>query len=647
MRKTKTAKRIALALTVCLIAQAAASFAFADWTSFRGDANGHTDAGTPRAASEASLAWSKALGTSAAWDSSGSPLIIGDFLYIAASAKLYKINKRTGAVSGDADLKGSVGYVSYIAYGDGKIFVPLQGGDIQAFDAATLEPVWFADYSENTQQKKVRVRIAGTLGAGTVMDAGEAAAQYPGVALDTDWTQVGDKRVKIESIEYRAETQVVYRDGYLYTGVYYEHNNKESYGTFFAIETADGVPSNKYENKGFAWEYEETGGSLKGYYWAGVADAGKYILVAGDAGRLRALDAATGAAGASVDISTLPVDRGVARGGMTYIRAGSGGGDVYVPTKTVGGDKGGLWKVSFNEATGTFGAPKSAALSGGGGASAPAVAGGKLYAFSGGINRCGKLDVFDAATLERTATVDFGGYSQSFPLVSDAYGGKTYLYVMLNEAGNDSVIVIEDSAEFAKPVAHTLYRPGGSQSLNSLIADDDGTLYFVGGNGRLHALSSRKLPSDPMAGWYHFTSGAWNYYSNGKALTSWQKISGAYYYFNAKGEMLSGWQQIKGAYYYLSGADSGKMLSGWQKIKGAWYYLGGADSGKMVSGWQKIKGTWYYFSGASDGAMKTGWKKISGTWYYFGGANDGAMKTGTQKIGGKKYVFKASGAWVK
>jgi uncharacterized repeat protein (TIGR02543 family) len=134
--------------------------------------------------------------------------------------------------------------------------------------------------------------------------------------------------------------------------------------------------------------------------------------------------------------------------------------------------------------------------------STPVIAAGKLYVLSGYINGGGSLDVFNAKTLAKLKSVNIGSYSQSSPLVATAYstsanGEKVYLYIALND-NKDDIIVIEDSDKLTVPIVSVLYSPGGSQSLNSLIAGTDGTIYFADGGGRLNALGSNKLSYDPV-----------------------------------------------------------------------------------------------------------------------------------------------------
>jgi uncharacterized repeat protein (TIGR02543 family) len=473
-----------------------ADSAAAEWGGFRGAENGYTHGLTPRAAREVTEKWLRSFPRTDPWYAVSAPIIAEGSIFVAVSNKLYKLDTN-GNIKGQADLKSrngaaapvsaTIGYVSFIAYGDGKVFVPLKGGDIQAFNAKTMKSLWIADYNTATAYPKKYVKQPGI--KAQIMPAASAAAITPAPG------------VSITDPDYRAESQLLYKDGYLYTGVYYYLNNTETYGTFFAIDATDGDTSNDYEHKGFAWEFDEPAGKLKGYYWAGVAAAGDYVLFAGDAGVIYAIDAepvSTSTIRASVSISAL-AGTGVGalcRAGMLFSGSDS---TVFITTKNISQDKGRVWAVPFNKTTGSFATPKTSALSGGPGASIPVVYGSKLYALSGFINGGGKLDVFDKSNLTKKASLDFGGYSQSSPLVSDAYAGKIYLYVALNEQAGDQVVVIEDGVSSAsRPRASVLYKPGGNQSLNSIIADRAGNIYFADGKGRLVSLASKRLDYDPV-----------------------------------------------------------------------------------------------------------------------------------------------------
>ena len=45
--------------------------------------------------------------------------------------------------------------------------------------------------------------------------------------------------------------------------------------------------------------------------------------------------------------------------------------------------------------------------------------------------------------------------------------------------------------------------------------------------------------------------------------------------------------------------SDGTALTGWQKVDSSWYYLD--ENGIMLTGWQKVDGSWYYLT--ESGAM--------------------------------------------
>jgi uncharacterized repeat protein (TIGR02543 family) len=419
-----------------------------EWDSFRGASAGLTSGKTPRAASEAFLKWTKTYPLSATWNSVSSPVIVNNNVYFAVNDYLYRYDK-TGKQTGSIRLSEKIGYASFLAYGGGLIYVPLFGGAIQAFRADTLESCWIAPYP----------RPEGDTFTGT----------------------------------YRAESTVFYHDGYIYTGVYGYKNLSNTYGSFFAIDVTDEDPQSGTETKDYAWRYEVGAGSLKGYYWAGATLAKDHILFAGDDGTLVSVPEKPISGAAITDsVKVNKAPDGFVRSGVLY-----NDGIVYTAAKD-----GTVWAIPL-KADGTFDRAnaKSATVSNESAAATPVIALGKLYVLSGYINGGGMLDVFDAKTLKKLKTLNLGGYAQSSPLIQTSYataanGSKVYLYIAMNEK-KDDIIVIEDSDKLKTPLASVLYSPGGSYSLNSLIAGSDGTIYFADGKGRLNSLGSKYLTYDP------------------------------------------------------------------------------------------------------------------------------------------------------
>lgn len=197
----------------------------AQWPTFRPNENNNVVVGieTPRVSDEASLLWSKCL-TSGSWTSAVStPLLVDGNIYAAAGSKLFKYDKN-GTLLASATLAASTTYYSnFLAYGNGMIFVHAGKGQIQAFNAVTLEPLWKAK-------------------------------------TDTDYSTI---------------SPIVYKDGFIYTG---RGNNASTKGAYFCIDITDEDKSKGDEVKTPVWQHQ----TASGYYWSGGLIKGDAIIFAGD-----------------------------------------------------------------------------------------------------------------------------------------------------------------------------------------------------------------------------------------------------------------------------------------------------------------------------------------------------------------------------
>ena len=205
----------------------------AEWPSFRGNDqnNGVTNAKTPRTAGEAELKWAANDGaTKDSWGYSlpTSYIMVDGMIITASGDKLSQIDPATGALVQSVTMAGSRGY-AYMspAYGGGMIFVSLEGGKVQAFDAQTLESKWVY-----TDEK-----------GGQPLSA------------------------------------IVYDDGYLYTGFGNDWTAVPSTErNWVCIPAADKDPASTNEAQEAAWTYSHAGG----FYWSGAYAAGDYLVVGGD-----------------------------------------------------------------------------------------------------------------------------------------------------------------------------------------------------------------------------------------------------------------------------------------------------------------------------------------------------------------------------
>lgn len=101
-----------------------------------------TTAPTPTDPAQTVLRWSLRLGTSYA-DAPSVPALADGFVYITSKTTLYQLDAATGAILQSAATAADNGYATKpVCVADGKVFCPLEDGTVQAFDAATLTPLW-------------------------------------------------------------------------------------------------------------------------------------------------------------------------------------------------------------------------------------------------------------------------------------------------------------------------------------------------------------------------------------------------------------------------------------------------------------------------------------------------------------------------
>ncbi len=163
----------------------------------------------------------------------GQTLIINNNLYLVHNNKLKIINRETGATLKETTMAANAGFFSMMAYGEGKIFVPLANGVMQAFRADNLESIWKTETINGKQQL----------------------------------------------------CEVTYHDGYVYTGMWQGGGT----GTFYCVKAEDEDPADKMEIKPRLWESFN-----KGYYWSGGTIVDNAIVFGGDLGALESRDRLTG-----------------------------------------------------------------------------------------------------------------------------------------------------------------------------------------------------------------------------------------------------------------------------------------------------------------------------------------------------------------
>ena len=405
-----------------------------DWSGFT-SADKVTDAPVPTADAEAK--WVEKLKEASDWSVYLSdPVLVGDYLYVAAGSKLYKKNVDTGATveGGEAALVAAIDSTSRITYADGLILVPLSGGRLQALTVDSLTTKWVTDELPRGAQGAQQAISSLTVSDGFA---------YFGTA-DADWSS--------------------------------------SYGGYLAcVRLSDG-----------ALVWSSANANSAGYYWSGLAVANGFGVVGDDSGTVSVIDLKTGSVVSSLKVADRIRSSVVMDGTTAYVASNDG-----VLHKLVLAEDGTLSevaKVSFG-----FSSTSTPVLVSGkivvGGTSDEFFEGGYQNRYQ---YHYGQLAVIDAASMTVEHSVcradgnyirqygyDAGGDVKSQPVVS-VQDGQTYVYFTSNcEPGCIYRYRAGDNE------AEVLYTPeAGDQNycMASISVGSDGALYYTNDSGKLFAV---------------------------------------------------------------------------------------------------------------------------------------------------------------
>lgn len=398
-----------------------------------------TSAKTPVSASQANLKWSIRLGKSYK-DAPAPPIAVGDTLIVMSGKTLYKMSKETGKIIDTAAMEDTPSY-SYTspAYADGVIYCPLDNATVQAFDYETMTSLW----------------------------------------------------VYHDPLGGQSLTEIVYDDGFLYTGFW---NDEDADANYVCLNAEDEDKTKTNEEKSAVWTYAHKGG----FYWAKCAVIGSRVIFGSDDGTVEAdgksllisADKKSGNIKQTIEI------KGDQRSGITYYD-----GRAYFTTKagllySVGVKKGGSLIVSD---------VKMLSL-GGASTSTPVIYSGRIYVgVQGSGFGKGTLAVIDSANMKKIYSAALGGYPQNTVLLSTAYeseSGKVYIYSTYN-ASPGGITVISDAPGQLSAKSEELFVPGGSMAnfcICSVIADDDGTLFYKNDSGYIFAVENTEKQTTDISG---------------------------------------------------------------------------------------------------------------------------------------------------
>lgn len=351
------------------------------------------------------------------------PLIVNGNVYLATGSTLNRIDAKTGEIVGSVDMVATIDYTCRPVYAEGLVVVPLSSGRLAAYTADALELVWYTD----------------------------------AVSLGVDGVQ-------------QSVSSLVYVDGCVMTSTMAGAGplgTSES-GSVYCVDIRTGE---------VVWRQDNL---FAGYYWAGAAlmQGGKFALLAGDDGYVRAYNMKTGEIADEYPLGE-PVRSGLAAADDSLFYAMTSNGNLM---KLMVDESGKIsprigWQV-LSEST-----------------ASPVISNGRIYVAGSMFGQeagKGELAVIDLETgaVEWEITTDengdyLPGRIQGTPLVVERESG-TYVYFVCN-ASTGAVYEYRVGDDHAK----TLFVPEESHqnySIASLHMDSAGNLYYTNDAGYLFCL---------------------------------------------------------------------------------------------------------------------------------------------------------------
>ncbi|MCD4840698.1 MAG: PQQ-binding-like beta-propeller repeat protein [Methanosarcinales archaeon] len=413
----KAAILIAIIVAVVSITPIASA---SDWPQFQKNNinSGYTADSAP--VNDPELAWSKHTSGTGMGGIDVTPIIADGAVYVLDyQGILWSFNATTGIENWNADMTEGSGTfeLSTPAYNDGIVYAAVSSGSEGQGTGRVC-----AVYTNN----------------GTIREC-----EYYG--LDT----------------FQLNTPITYADGKIYVGNS-KYGTKDN-STYYCIDASD--VTNEM--------WSRTAPHLTGYYWAGAAIVGDYIIYGDDNGNLTCLNKDTGMFVDNLDVTDERIKSSIVWNEVySRIYFTSTGGYAFA--------------LGFNSQTGHFILDDHWNTSIGYSTSTPAVYDGRLYVGCGSFGSTGKVYCLSESDGTQVWVTNNLGGVQSSPALS-VVDGRKFIYFTVNDA-NGSAYCIEDVGntyditwEWNPPYPDDQYIMQG-------IAISDGYVYFGTDYGRVYAL---------------------------------------------------------------------------------------------------------------------------------------------------------------
>lgn len=357
------------------------------------------------------------------------PVVVGDTLIVVSGTRLYKLNAKTGEVLASAAMQGDAIYATVSPlYADGKVFVQLDGGVVQAFDYQSFNSLW----------------------------------------------------VYTDSLGGQALCPIVYDNGFVYTGFW---NNETKYANYVCLNVKDENTSSSTESKSAQWTYS----SLGGFYWAGCCVTDKFVVFGKDDGekgsdgnsKIVALNKSSGSLTSSLSV------KGDIRSSVTYSAETNA---YYVSSKAgyiykfnMDSSSG---KLTLSKTYTACGAVTATPVIYGSRLYAGCQNGsvGKFLV----LDADSMQEVYTAETLgypQATALVS-NGYEKS--------DGKVYVYLTYNSRPGGITVFEDSSSQTSAigKELFTPSEDMAEYCISTISVGDDGTLYYKNDSGNIFAVNS-------------------------------------------------------------------------------------------------------------------------------------------------------------
>ncbi len=416
-------KRFSLLISVMIVLVALASAASAsNWTQFQKDEK-HTGITADDGPDDTNI--------SIDWDrnvSNGAidtvPVILGDYVYVEGAGNLSKYNKYTGDPAGSLTVTaGGFQNACPASDGDNIIYV------VDSGSSGSVQPKITAVYANNMTEK---------------WNTSFAPAAHQCSCPVTYYNDNGVGKLFVGTVNMSTTDPV----------------NVSDDGTYYALYAANGTE---------IWNRPTTTNS--GYYWAGVAVVGNFLVYPDDAGTLTSVYLSNGTRANEKDISADQI-----RSSATY---NANDNLVYVAGK----DKK-VYAVEINPSIGIFGTSISKTMSKGS-TSTPAynAADKRIYVACGAYN-AGYVYCLNATTLADLwgGSISVGHKIQSSPAVADDGTNSPQIFVTDNDA-TGNVYRITDNGGSGTP--QTLPLSNNTYSLAGVAISGD-YAYFGNDNSHLY-----------------------------------------------------------------------------------------------------------------------------------------------------------------